>query len=67
MPNVPEAGAAFELTFEPEEYLVKVVSRGRFWAPDQREELQIRYREALSSMPAHRLEEPSRKTSPSPP
>lgn len=41
MPNVPEASAAFDVTFEPEEYLVKVSSTARFWAPDQREELQI--------------------------
>lgn len=51
MPNVPEASAAFDVTFEPEEYLVKVRSTGRLFAPDQREELQIRYREALSAMP----------------
>ena len=53
MPNVPEASAAFDVIFEPEEYLKAVESKGRFWAPDQREELQIRYREALGSMPAH--------------
>ena len=51
MPNVPEASAEFDVTFEPEEYLAKVRSAGRLFAPDQREELQIRYREALSSMP----------------
>ena len=51
MPNVPERSAAFDATFEPEEYLAKVRSGGRLFAPDQREELQIRYREALSSMP----------------
>ncbi|HSE57265.1 MAG TPA: hypothetical protein VLA99_01040 [Nitrospiraceae bacterium] len=53
MPNVPEVSAAFDVIFEPEEYLKAVESKGRFWAPDQREELQIRYREALGSMPAH--------------
>ena len=52
MPNVPERSPAFDATFEPEEYLVKVISGGRLFAPDQREELQIRYREALSVMPA---------------
>jgi hypothetical protein len=52
MPNVPQASAAFDITFEPEEYLAKVSSAGRLFAPDQREELQIRYREALSAMPA---------------
>ncbi len=51
MPNVPEVSADFDVTFEPEEYLVKVSSGGRLFAPDQREDLQIRYREALSSMP----------------
>jgi hypothetical protein len=51
MPNVPEASAAFDVTFEPEEYLAKVRSAGRLFAPDQLEELQIRYREALTSMP----------------
>ena len=52
LPNVPEASAEFDVTFEPEEYLAKVRSAGRLFAPDQREELQIRYREALSNMPA---------------
>jgi hypothetical protein len=51
MPNVPEVSAPFDVIFEPEEYLVNVRSVGRFYAPDQREELQIRYREALSAMP----------------
>lgn len=51
LPNVPEASAAFDVTFEPEEYLVKVSSTARFLAPDQQETLQIRYREALRSMP----------------
>ncbi|MEX5214008.1 MAG: hypothetical protein NW703_07560 [Nitrospiraceae bacterium] len=53
MPNVPEVSAAFDVIFEPEEYLQAVESKGRFWATDQREELQIRYREALGSVPAH--------------
>ena len=52
LPNVPEASAEFDVTFEPEEYLAKVRSAGRLFAPDQREELQIRYRDALSNMPA---------------
>lgn len=51
LPNIPEASAAHDVTFEPEEFLVKVSSGGRLFAPDQREEIQIRYREALSSMP----------------
>ncbi len=53
MPNVPQAAAAFEVTFEPEEYLARVQSAGRLFAPDQREELQIRYREALAALPVY--------------
>jgi hypothetical protein len=53
MPNVPERSTAFDVTFEPEEYLAKVSSGGRLFAPDQREELQIRYREALAAMPIY--------------
>lgn len=52
MPNVPEQSPAFDAAFEPEEYLIKVISGGRLFAADQREELQIQYREALSTMPA---------------
>ncbi|HNK15672.1 MAG TPA: hypothetical protein PKK30_12945 [Nitrospira sp.] len=52
MPNVPERSPAFDATFEPEEYLVKVRSGGGLFAPDQEEELLIRYREALAAMPA---------------
>jgi len=52
MPNVPERSPAFDATFEPEEYLVTVRSGGSLFAPDQQEELLIRYREALSAMPA---------------
>ncbi|MGC3975592.1 MAG: hypothetical protein QM771_14600 [Nitrospira sp.] len=52
MPNVPERSPAFDATFEPEEYLVKVQSGGSLFAPDQQEELLIRYREALAAMPA---------------
>ena len=52
MPNVPEQSPAFDATFEPEEYLAKVISGGQLFAPDQQEELLIRYREALSAMPA---------------
>lgn len=51
MPNVPEVSEAFDVTFEPEDYLVKVRSGGRWFSPDQREELHIRYREALASLP----------------
>ena len=51
MPNIPELSAEFDVTFEPEEYLVKVKSVGRLFAPDQREELQIRYLDALKALP----------------
>lgn len=50
MPNVPEQAPAFHATFEPEEYLSKVRSRWRLFTPDQREELQIRYRDALEAL-----------------
>ncbi|HRI37800.1 MAG TPA: hypothetical protein PLO50_04520, partial [Nitrospira sp.] len=52
MPNIPELTTEFDATFEPEEYLVNVKSAGRLFAPDQREELQIRYLEALKALPA---------------
>ena len=51
LPNIPEASVLHDLTYEPDEFLAKSVSKTRFWAPDQREELEIRYREALSAMP----------------
>lgn len=51
MPNIPEATEAFDVTFEPEDYLVKVRSGGGWFAPDQREELHVRYREALHALP----------------
>ena len=51
MPNVPEATEAFDVTFEPEDYLVKVKSGGHWFSPNQREELHIRYREALNALP----------------
>lgn len=51
VPNVPQVSAAFDVTFEPEEYLATVTSVDRLFAPDQREEMQIRYREALAAMP----------------
>ena len=53
MPNVPERSAAFDATFEPEEYLAKVSSGGRLFAPDQQEELHIRFREALAALPVY--------------
>lgn len=62
MPNVPEVSAAFDVIFEPEEYLAKVTSAGSISAPDQREELQIRYREALSSMPVYPVRDSNKIT-----
>jgi hypothetical protein len=50
LPNIPEASALHDVTFEPEEFLAKASSRAHFWAPDQREELQIRYQEALAAL-----------------
>lgn len=50
MPNVPEQAPVFHATFEPEEYLHTVRSGWRLFTPDQREELQIRYRDALEAL-----------------
>ena len=50
LPNIPEASALYDVIFEPEEFLAKTSSTARFWAPDQREELQIRYQEALAAL-----------------
>lgn len=61
MPDVPEQSAAFNVIFEPEEYLVDVVSGFRWWSAAQEEELQIRYRKALPAMPAHPLKEANGK------
>lgn len=60
MPNIPELTAEFDATFEPEEFLVRVRSAGRVFAPDQREELQISYQEALKLMPVQPGLEPRR-------
>ncbi len=65
MPNVPERSPAFDATFEPEDYLVKVSSGGRLFAPDQQEELQIRYREALQALPVQPGLEPRELSKPS--
>ncbi|MDO9118161.1 MAG: hypothetical protein Q7U39_09405 [Nitrospira sp.] len=53
LPNVPEASALHDVTFEPGEFLAKTSSKFRFWAPDQREELHIRFREALAALPVY--------------
>ena len=50
LPNIPEASAVYDVTFEPEYFLAKVSSSARFWAPDQREELQILYQDALAAL-----------------
>lgn len=47
MPDVPEQSGAFKVTFEPEQYLEGVRSRGGWFSADQREELRIRYRDVL--------------------
>lgn len=67
MPNVPERPPAFNVTFEPEEYLIKVRSGGRLFSPDQREELQIRYRDALAALPVYPGLEPHQPVKPSQP
>lgn len=64
MPNVPERSAAFDVTFEPEEYLVEIRSGGRMFTPDQWEELQIRYREALMTLPVYPGLEPLQRSQP---
>ena len=64
MPNVPERSSAFDVTFEPEQYLIKVKSGGKLFAPDQREELQIKYREALAALPTYPGLEPRPQSNP---
>jgi len=64
MPNVPERSTGFDVTFEPEEYLITVKSGGKLFAPDQREELQIKYREALASLPTYPGLEPRQPLKP---
>ena len=64
MPNVPERSTGFDVTFEPEQYLIKVKSRGNLFAPDQREELQIKYREALAALPTYPGLEPRTQNKP---
>lgn len=65
MPDIPETSGSFDATFEPEQYLVKVRSGGSWFSADQREELLIRYRAALPSLPAHPLEEKAAPSQPS--
>jgi hypothetical protein len=47
MPNIPEVPGPFNVTFEPEEYLVKVESVSPWFSPEQQERLEIDYRKAL--------------------
>lgn len=61
MPNVPEVSPPFDVTFEPEEFLLKAKSAGRFGSPDQREELQIKYRDALTAMPVYPVKDQDKK------
>lgn len=65
MPDIPETSGSFNATFEPEEYLVKVRSGGGWFSADQREELLIRYRDALPSLPVHPLSEKATPSQPS--
>ena len=67
LPNIPEASVLHDVTYEPDEFLAKSVSKTRFWAPDQREVLEIRYREALSAMPIQPGLDPGRILIPSQP
>jgi len=67
LPNIPEASALYDVTFEPEEFLAKASSKARFWSPDQREELQIRYQEALVALTVLPGLDQDRKIKPSQP
>ena len=66
MPDVPEASGSFDATFEPEQYLERVVSGGGWFSTDQREELRILYRQALPVLPSHPLDEKARQLQPAP-
>jgi hypothetical protein len=65
MPDIPQTSGSFDATFEPEQYLVKVRSGGGWFSADQREELLIRYRDALPSLPVHPLSEKETPSQPS--
>jgi hypothetical protein len=67
LPNIPEASALYDVTFEPDEFLAKASSSARFWAPDQREELQIRYQDALAALTVQPSLDQDRKIKPSQP
>lgn len=53
MPDIPETSTPFNVMFEPEEFVAATRTIGAFYAPDQREEVEIRYRPALSVMPSY--------------
>jgi hypothetical protein len=50
MPNVPELPGPFNITFEPEQYLIRVVSTSPWFSPEQHERLEIDYRKALPAL-----------------
>lgn len=51
MPDVRPVSPEFNVTFEPEEFLSRAISHWALFDVDQREELQIRYEEALKVLP----------------
>lgn len=61
MPDVAESPTEFSATFEPEDFLEKAVSKGSWLAPDQLEELQIRFRDALKALPPFEIAGPATK------
>ncbi|TAJ07014.1 MAG: hypothetical protein EPO61_13605 [Nitrospirae bacterium] len=48
LPNISEVPGPFNVTFEPEEYLERVGSASPWFSPEQQEQLEIRFRKALS-------------------
>ena len=67
LPNIPEASALYDVTFEPEEFVVEAISRTRFGTPDQQEELKIRYQEAIAALTVQPGQERDGKKPPSQP
>ena len=66
MPDIPAQSGSFQATFEPEQYLEGVSSRGGWFSADQREELRILYRQALPALPTHPLHEKTKPAGPLP-
>lgn len=58
LPNIPEVPGPFNVTFEPEEYLARVVSASPWFSPEQQEQLEIKFRKALSIAESLSGEEP---------